>query len=43
MDSLRAGQKRQGQVVFNASSAKGTIELNPGLISDTAGSWKINA
>jgi hypothetical protein len=40
-NSLRAGTKRAGQLVFDVKSAKGTVELTPGLISDTVGSWKV--
>jgi len=39
-NSLRSGSKRSGQVVFDVKSAKGTVELTPGLISETAGSWR---
>jgi hypothetical protein len=41
-NSLRAGQKRSGQIVFDVASAKGAVELTPGLFSDTAGSWKLS-
>ncbi len=40
-NSLRAGQKRSGQVAFDVKSPKGTVELQPGLAEDTAGSWKV--
>jgi hypothetical protein len=39
-NSLRAGSKRSGQVVFDVKSAKGTVEMTPGLIAETIGSWK---
>lgn len=39
-NSLRAGSKRSGQVVFDVKSAKGTVEFTPGLGEDTVGSWK---
>jgi hypothetical protein len=39
-NDLRPGQKRAGQVTFDASSAKGSVEYRQ-LGSDTAGSWKV--
>jgi hypothetical protein len=40
-NSLRAGQKRSGQVVFDVASPEGSIELTPGLGADTIGSWRL--
>lgn len=40
-NSLRAGQRRSGQLVFDVASPKGSVELTPGLGADTAGSWKL--
>jgi hypothetical protein len=39
-NSLRAGAKRSGQVAFDVKSAKGTVELTPGMAADTVGSWR---
>lgn len=41
-NSLRPGQKRAGQVAFDVASEQGSVELTPGLGSDTVGSWKIS-
>ncbi len=40
-NSLRAGQKRAGKVVFDVKSAAGEIEYTPDWLSKTAGSWKL--
>lgn len=40
-NSLRAGQKRSGQVVFDVASPVGSIEFTPGIGADSVGSWRV--
>lgn len=39
-NSLRAGQKRAGQIVYDVTSTKGSVELVGGLLDETGASWK---
>ncbi|XVU21444.1 hypothetical protein ACQPZJ_29740 [Actinoplanes sp. CA-054009] len=38
-NNLRAGQKRAGQVVFDVSSAKGSVEFAPDVFASAVASW----